>query len=147
MIRYLQVQQDKPVNVMRIASEAMTTGMAVSIDHANGEVDKATGIGYYLVDVPRDYDGAHAAFNYPDDEFEDIALGARVITIPASVGDRFATDQITATDLTVGDPLDVADGLFVEATSSDAYGWVYGGAYADPTGTLHIVERVPNATV
>ena len=64
MIRYLQVQQDKPVNVMRIASEAMTTGMAVSIDHANGEVDKATGIGYYLVDVPRDYDGAHAAFNY-----------------------------------------------------------------------------------
>jgi hypothetical protein len=147
MLRYLQVQQDKPVSVMRVASEAMTTGMAVSIDYANGEVDKATGIGYYLVDVPRNYDGANSAFNYPDDEFEDIALGDRVIQIPVSIGDRFATNQITATGLSAGDPLDVAAGLFKEATSGDAYGWVYGGTYADPTGTLHIVERVPNATV
>ena len=147
MLRYLQVQQDKPVNVMRVASEAMTTGMAVSIDYANDEVDKATGIGYYIVDVPRNYDGANAAFNYPDDEFEDIASGARVLTIPTSIGDRFATDQITVTGLTKGDPLDVSAGLFQEATSGDAYGWVYGGTFADPTGTLHIVERVANATV
>ena len=147
MLRYLQVQQDKPVSVMRIASEAMKTGMAVSIDHANGEVDKATGIGYYIVDVPRNYDGVNAVFNYPDDGFEDIASGARVITIPASVGDRFATNQITASGLSVGDPLDVSAGVFQEATAGDAYGWVYGGTYPDPTGTLHIVERVPNATV
>lgn len=147
MIRYLQVQQDKPVSVMRVASEAMTTGMAVSIDHANGEVDKATGIGYYIVDVPRNYDGANAAFNYPDDEFEDIASGARVITIPTAVGDRFAVNQITAAGLTKGAPLDVASGLFVAATTGDAYGWVYGGTFADPTGTLHIIERVSNATV
>jgi hypothetical protein len=132
---------------MRIASEAMTTGMAVAIDYANEEVDKATGIGYYLVDVPRNYDGVNAVFNYPDDEFEDIAQGDRVIVIPTSIGDRFATNQIVSTGLEKGDPLDVASGVFQEATSGDAYGWVYGGTYADPTGTLHIVERVPNATV
>lgn len=147
MLRLLQVLGHKPNKAMYVASEDMKQGMAVSIDHANGEVDKATGLGEYLVQVSPKYEGLNAVVPPLDDAFEDIASGDKVILIPTFIGERYATDQITTTGLTAGDPLDVAAGLFQEATSSDAYCWIYGGTYLDTTGTLHIVERVPNATV
>lgn len=147
MIRYLTPLGNRPIKANYKASEAMTQGMAVSLDHANAEVDKATGVGHYLVDVPKSYTGINAIVNPEDDAFESIASGTFVNVVPTFIGDRFATDQVTPTGLTVGDPLDVTAGVFAEATSSDAYQWIYGGTYSDPTGTMYIIERVAAATV
>lgn len=148
MLRYLQVQGNRPVNAIRKVSADMKQGMVVSVDYANDEMDKATGVGYYLVDIARNYDGINAAIFYPDDHFEDIEEGLMALQITPTLGDRFATDQLTIGALKKGDPIKAVAGLFVAAESSDAYGWVYQGTYADPTGkTLYIVERVPNATV
>lgn len=147
MIRYLTPLGNRPIKANYKASEAMTQGMAVSLATANAEVDKATGVGDYLVDVPKSFTGLYAIVNPEDDAFEDIAAATFVNVVPTYIGDRFATDQVITTGLTIGDPLDVAAGLFQEATSSDAYQWVYGGTYSDPTGTLYIVERVAKATV
>lgn len=147
MLRILTPLGNRPIKATYKASEAMYQGMAVSLDTANAEVDKATGVGDYIVDVPKSYTGLYAIVNPEDDAFESIASGTIVNVIPAYIGDRFATDQIATTGLSVGDPLDVAAGLFREATSGDAYQWVYGGTYSDPTGTMHIVERVAKATV
>lgn len=147
MLRILTPLGNRPIKATYMASEAMYQGMAVSLDTANAEVDKATGVGDYIVDVPKSYTGLYAIVNPEDDAFESIASGTIVNVIPAYIGDRFATDQITTTGLSTGDPLDVADGLFIEATSTDSYQYIYGGTYADPTGTLHIVERVAKATV
>lgn len=147
MLRILTPLGNRPIKATFKASEAMKQGMAVALDIADAEVDKATGVGDYIVDVPKKYEGLYSIVNPEDNAFEDIAAGDLVLVIPTYIGDRFATDQITTTSLSVGDPLDVASGLFIEATSSDAYQYVYGGTYADPTGTLHIVERVAKATV
>jgi hypothetical protein len=147
MLRNLTPLGNRPIKADYKAGAAMTQGMAVSLDHANAEVDKATGVGDYLVDIPKSYTGIYAIVNPEDDAFESIAQGAFVNVIPTYVGDRFATDQVTTTGLSVGDPIDATAGVFAEATSSDAYQWIYGGTYADTTGTLYIVECVPNATV
>ena len=147
MLRILQTTQGKPIKATYRASEAMYQGMGVSLDHVNNEVDKATGVGDYIVDVPKAYEGLYAVVNPADNAFESIASGALVDVIPTFVGDRFATNQITSAGLSKGDPLDVGAGLFIKATSGDAYQYVYGGTYADPTGTLHIVERVAKASV
>ena len=147
MLRILTPLGNRPIKATYMASEAMYQGMAVSLDTANAEVDKATGVGDYIVDVPKSYTGLYAIVNPEDDAFESIASGTIVNVIPTYIGDRFATNQITTTGLGTGDPLDVANGLFIEATSADSYQYIYGGTYADPTGTLHIVERVAKATV
>lgn len=147
MLRVLTPLGNRPIKADFVASEDMEQGMAVSLDIPDKEVDKATGVGDYIVDVPKSYTGLYAIVNPEDDAFESIASDTIVNVIPAYIGDRFATDQITTTGLTVGEPLDVANGVFIEATTGDAYQWVYGGVYPDPTGTLHIVERVSKGTV
>ena len=147
MLRILTPLGNRPIKATFVASEDMKQGMAVSLDIPNAEADKATGVGDYIVDVPKKYEGLYSIVNPEDDAFEDIESGDLVLVIPTYIGDRFATDQITTAGLSAGEPLDVAAGLFVEATSADAYQYIYGGTYADPTGTLHIVERVANATV
>jgi len=147
MLRNLTPLGNRPIKADFKAGAAMTQGMAVSLDYANSEVDKATGVGDYLVDIPKSYTGLYSIVNPEDDAFEDIAQYAFVNVIPTYVGDRFATDQVTTTGLSVGDPIDATAGVFAEATTGDAYQWVYGGTYADPTGTLYIIERVAKATV
>lgn len=147
MLRMLTPLGNRPIKATYTASADMKQGMAVSLDHENQEVDLATGVGDYLVDVPKKYEGIYSVVNPEDDAFEDIEDGDTVLVIPTYVGDRFATDQITTTGLAAGDPMDVAAGLFQEATSADAYQWIYCGTYADPTGTMHIIERVAKGTV
>jgi len=147
MLRVLTPLGNRPIKADFVASEDMKQGMAVSLDIPNKEVDKATGVGDYIVDVPKRYEGIYAIVNPEDNAFEDIKAGTKVNVYPTYVGDRFATNQVTTTNLQVGEPLDVANGVFVEATTGDAYQWVYGGVYPDPTGTLHIVERVSKGTV
>lgn len=147
MLRILTPLGGRPIKATYTASENMVQGMSVSLDTENAEVDKATGNGDYIVDVPKSYTGIYSVVNPKDDDFEEIASGKLVNVIPAYLGDRFATDQVTATGLDIGDPLKVVAGLFVAATSTNTSQWVYGGTYADPTGTLHIVERVPAIVV
>lgn len=147
MLRYLQVNANKPIKVT-YASEIMKQGMAVSADYANDEVDKATGIGEFLVDVPKSYNGIDAIIAPADNAFEDIAAADKVLRIPTYVGERYATSALTIGSLTVGAAIKAASGLFVAAVSQDLYGWVYGGLYDDPTGeTMYIIERVATATV
>lgn len=148
MLRELQTFGQKPIKATYVASEDMTQGMAVSIDHANGEVDKATGIGEFLVDVPKNYDGEYSYKNPTDDAFEAITDGDTVLVIPTLPGERYATDQLTVGNPAVakGAYLKVASGLFVAAAQNDAVAWVYGGTYTDPTGTMYIVERVDATT-
>ena len=96
MLRYLQTIGSKPIKATYVASAAMKQGMAVSLDTANGEIDIATGVGDYLVDVPKSYTGLNAIVNPFDDAFEDIALGQKALVIPTFLGERYATDQITS---------------------------------------------------
>jgi hypothetical protein len=149
MLRELQTFGQKPIKATYVASEDMTQGMAVSIDHANEEVDKATGIGEFLVDVPKNYDGEYSYKNPTDDAFEDISDGDIVLVVPTLPGERYATDQLTVGNPAVakGAYLKVASGLFVAAAQNDSAGWVYGGTYTDPTGAMHIIERVSTVTV
>lgn len=147
MLRMLQVKANKPIKTTYAAGATMTTGMLVSLDHVNSEVDKATDAGYYLVDIEKNYDGINAVVPPEDDTCEAIAQYAKVKVIPTEIGERYATDQITISGVSVGDPLEATAGLFTEATSGDTYRWVYCGTLADPTGTLYIVECVPAATV
>lgn len=147
MLRILTPLGGRPIKATYTASENMVQGMSVSLDTENAEVDKATGNGDYIVDVPKSYTGIYSVVNPKDDDFEEIASGKLVNVIPAYLGDRFATDQVTALGLDVGDPLTAAAGLFVKATAPSTSQWVFGGTYADPTGTLYIVERVPSIVV
>jgi hypothetical protein len=149
MLRDLITFSNKPVTATFKASENMTMGMAVSIDYANDEVDKATGIGEFLVTVPKKYEGEYSYKNPTDDAFEAILDGDTVNVIPTVVGESYATDQLTVGNPAVakGAYLKVASGLFVAAAQNDSAGWVYGGAYSDPTGAMHVIERVSTVTV
>ena len=147
MLRFLTPLGNRPIKATYTAAENMYQGMGVTISTANGTCSKATGVGDYIVDVPKSYTGLYAVVNPEDDTFESIASGTVVNVIPTFIGDRIATDQLTIASLVIGDPMDVASGLFIEATSGDSYQWVYGGTYSDPTGTMYIAERVALATV
>lgn len=147
MLRFLKVQENKPIQQLE-ASENMTSGMAVTIDFANDEVDKATATtGIYLVDSAPNYNGINAVVGAADDAFEAITDGDKVNVIPTFIGERYATDQFTLASAVKGDYLKAASGLFVEAAGSDICEWIYGGTYSDPTGTMYIIERVAPATV
>lgn len=144
MIRYLQVVQGKPVRHMKAAA-AMKQGAPVAQTLSAGTVAADTGVGDYLVDVDMNYDGMNAIMTPMDNAAENIAEGADVLMITPLPGERYATTELTAAGLAVGDPLVTSAGKFVKATASASgvpYQWIYGGAYDDPTGTMYIVERV-----
>ena len=144
MIRYLQVVQGKPIRHLKAAA-ALTRGAVVAQDVKAGTVSAATGTGDYLLDVDPNYDGLNAVINPTDGEFENIDNGADVLVIPALFGERYATTEVTAAGLAVGDPLVAKAGKFEKAVQGAAdvtYHWVYGGTYDDPTGTMYIIERV-----
>lgn len=147
MLRYLQTQQNKPVEILPVDGDTKR-GAVVYKDIATGEIKAlVSGVGEALVDVSLTYDGANAATNPVESAFETIADTAKAVYVPAVLGDRFATDQITATYAKKGHPLTVANGKFVKAAGAATYQWVYGGRYSDPTGiATHIVERVVPGT-
>ena len=147
MLRYLQTQQNKPVEVLPVDGETIR-GAVVYKDVANGKIKALTsGLGDGLVDVSYTYDGANSASNPVERSYETIADGAKAIYVPAVIGDRFVTTEITATYAKKGHPLTASEGKFVKAAGGAAYQWVYGGQYRDPMGIMtHIVERVAPAT-
>lgn len=143
MLRELNVVANKP-RQFAVTSAAVTNGMVVAKNYATETIAAATGAGDYFVEAQKNYDGINSVVAPTDGDFETIASGAAAILIPTYVGERYATSAC-ATGLTKGDPLTVSNGSFVEQASG-TYQWVYGGTYADPTGTLYIVEKVPVAT-
>lgn len=147
MLRHLQVVENKPIKTTFVTSAEMYQGMGVSLDFANSEIDKATGVGDYLVDIPKSYTGLYSIVNPEDDAFEVIASGANALVVPTYVGEIYATDQLTIGTLSVGDPLKVASGLFVAAAQGNSYQWIYKGTHSDPTGTMYKIERVALGTV
>lgn len=146
MLRFLQVNEIKPIKLMKAGAD-LKRGAVVADDFATDVVTAATGAGDYLVDVPKNYDGINALITPKEKDFEDIKTDALVQRIPTHLGERYATTEVTAAGLAVGDPLAATAGKFVKATSG-TYQWVYCGPYADPTGlAMYIVERVSPTTV
>ena len=147
MIRYLQTQQNKPVEVLPVDGET-TRGAVVYKDIATGKIKAlSSGLGDALVDVSYTYDGSNAASNPVERSYETIADGAKAIYVPAALGDRFAVSEITATYAKKGHPLTATNGKFVKAAGASSFQWVYGGQYLDPMGVMtHIVERVAPGT-
>ena len=147
MLRYLQTQQNKPVEVLPVDGDT-ARGAVVYKDIATGKIKALTsGLGDALVDVSNTYDGINAMTNPVERTYEMIEDGAKAIYVPAILGDRFAVSEITATHAKKGHPLTAANGAFVKAAGAASYQWVYGGQYRDPMGVMtHIVERVAPAT-
>lgn len=143
MLRYLQVNEKKPLALMK-AGEDMKKGAPVVKDYTDGTVDKATATeGIFLVDKANNYDGINAVIPQNDGGFEDIKSGEVVITIPTYVGERYATSELTVGSLKVGDFLKASDGKFVAGVTNDVCNFVYQGEYDDPCGIkLYIVEVV-----
>lgn len=140
MIRLLQ-GKSRPVEYVT-ASADMVTGTVVT--KAGKTVAVAVdGTGDYLADAQKTYTGLNAVVNPTDAASTVIASGAMCVSVPAYLGDRFASSEVTRNYADKGDPMVVSNGKFVKAASANAYQWVYGGEYQDPAGTLHIVERVP----
>ena len=142
MLRFLQVVENKPIKIVK-ASEDMTRG-AVVADSFSGTVSKASGVGSYLVDVAKNYDGINSIIEPTDGAFETIASGATVLRVPTLLGERYATTELTIGTLVVGNPIVASSGKFVKAGVSTEYEWVYGGTYADPsvTAPMYIIEKV-----
>jgi hypothetical protein len=148
MLRYLQVQQNKPVEILPADGE-MVRGAVVYKDIVNGKIKAlSSGLGEALIDAAPVYDGYAAATNQPERYFDTIADGAKAIYVPAAIGDRFAVTSIIATYAKKGDPLTVSNGAFVKAAGGATYQWIYDGKHLDPSIAVpaHVVERVAPAT-
>ena len=147
MLRFLQVTEGKELPI-RTAAEAMTRGGLITVDYTDDTVDKATAnTGFSFVDVAPNYDGINAMVSPTDSAFEDISDGALIITVPAYVGERYATSELTIGTLSKGDLIVASSGKFVAASSGTAE-WRYGGLHSDPSGiTMYIVEKVAPTSV
>lgn len=150
MLRRLQTVSGKNIDVQMKADVAMTRGMVVQKNFANGEaIMPASQAGLYFVD--RDvqptglmaYEGEISDY---DTRLETIAIGDFVQLEKPVVGERYATDQFVADNLVVGGYMDVSTAA--DATlgklihSADASKFMYAGTMSDNGHTLAIVEIV-----
>lgn len=148
MLRELQTQSGKNIDAMYKADVAMVTGMAVVKNFADKTADlpaAATTDGFFFVNKQRVPTGANCAkvdMSDYDTNFTGIALGEAVTLTAPVIGERYATDQFTATGLAVGNALMVGiDGKFAKATATSVpTRYIYGGTYDDAGHTLAIVE-------
>jgi hypothetical protein len=147
MFRYLQTQQNKPVEILPVDGDT-ARGAVVTKDIENGTIKAVTtGLGEGFVDAAHKYEGFNAAINPTERTFELITDGELAVYIPATIGDRFATSEVTSTYAKKGHPLTASSGKLVKAAGGATYQWIYGGKYVDPMGvTIDIVERVAPAT-
>lgn len=139
MLRFLEVTEGKQIQIVK-AGAALKRGAPVAKSVANDNVTAATGDPLFLVDNAPNYDGVNAAIIPDDAAFEDIASGTLCLAVPAYVGERYATTELTVGSLSKGDTLTASAGKFVAGENGK---WAYGGTYSDPTGlTMYIVERI-----
>lgn len=136
----VQAHEMKPI-MNCVAGEALVNGAPVAYDAANASLTKASAETNYIVVAAENFNGHNACIEPNDAAFEEIKSGALCLRFPVEVGDVIATDQITATGLTVGDYVVPSAGKFVESENATAY--VYGGEYDNPWGlSMHRVERI-----
>lgn len=145
MLRFLQVKENKPLDILT-AGAAMLRGTVVSTDAENLELNAlSSGYGDFFVDGPKHYESLYSIINPSDIVDDTIASGAKCTRVPTYLGEIYATSEATPGYADVGDPMNVSSGKLIKATGETAYQWVYGGTYDDPTETLYIVEKVePN---
>lgn len=148
MLRELQTQVGKNVDAMYKADVAMKVGMAVVKDFANKTADMpaaATKDGFFFVTkerVPTGINCAKTDMSDYDANFIDIAAGEPVKLISPAIGERYATDQFTATGLAVGNAVMVGiDGKFAKATATSVpTRFIYTGTVVENGHTLAIIE-------
>jgi len=146
MLRDLQVKKNKPIEIMTTAAE-MIRGTVVTKDLSAGTVAAATsGLGEYLVNGSKEYTGIYAVVNPTDTIHDTLAAAAKCQVVNTSVGERYASSEVTVGTADIGDPMNVSNGKFVKAAGASAYQWVYGGLQVDPTARLPIIEKVMPAT-
>lgn len=148
MLKILQDISGSNVQILK-AGENLKRGAVVQIEHgANKSVKGGAADEVYLVDVPKNYDGINSIIEPTETAFEEIKSGDKVLVIAALTGTRYATTEVTATGLTVGDKLCASAGKFVKADTGKDYSFIYDGVYDNPYGlNMYIVERVRTETV
>lgn len=140
MLRIIEGHTNKALSVMYTASAALKRGAFVTPDESDLTVGPATGATQYLVDVPKNYDGINSVIEPSDGDFEDIAVGDRVILVPVLIGEKYATSEVTKGSLTAGDKIAATAGKAAASADGD---WEYCGEYSDPTGiAMYVVKRV-----
>ena len=146
MLRDLQVKKNKPIEIMTTGAE-MVRGTVVTKDLATGAVSAASsGLGEYFVNGSKEYTGIYAVVNPTESIHDTLAAGAKCQVVNTSVGERYASSEVTTGTADIGDPMNVSNGKFIKAAGASAYQWIYGGLHIDPTGRLPIVEKVAPAT-
>lgn len=148
MLRELRTGTGKVVDATYKADVAMVTGMAVVKNYTDKTADMPTAAtvdGFFFVNkerVPTGVNCARGDMSDYDDNFVKIALGDPVKLIAPVVGERYATDQFTDTDLVVGDALMVGtNGKFARATNTTVSSrFIYTGTVTDNGHTLAVVE-------
>ena len=150
MLRRLQTVTNKNIDGQMKANVAMTRGMLVQKDYANGKaIMPASQVNLFWVD--RDvqatglmsYEGEISDY---DTRLETIALGDFVQLEKPLSGERFATDQFVATSLTADCYVEVsiADdatlGKVIYKSSASPYKYV--GVYTDNGVTMALIEVV-----
>lgn len=149
MLRFLKVTEGKPIQILPVSAETKR-GAPVTIDKANSEIDNATAVsGFGLVDIAASYDGINAVISHNDAAFETIALGDDALYVEGQVGEKYATTEVTATNLEIGNLLKAASGKFVTGANTELCEWIYQGEYSDPTGlSMYAVSKsLPKAVV
>lgn len=134
MLKHLIRHQDKGILEV-VASAAMNRGTPLE----GGE---------YFADKELEYNDINAVIEPVEKDNDVIAKDALYLKEPTMLGERYATTELTAAGLSVGDMVAVANGKFVKPTATGSCIWKYQGTYENPFGVdMYIVERVPATTV
>lgn len=145
MLRRLQTIDGKNIDVMCKAGADLVRGMVVQKDlEAGTAILPADQTGLYFVDKdnqPIGLMGYEGDLSEYDERLENIKTGEHVQLEKMFSGERYATDQIVAEGLAVGDKLDAgADGKLTAAAVDSVSNLIYGGAYNDNGHVLGIVQ-------
>lgn len=147
MLRELQTTTGKVYDATNKASVKMVVGMGVVKDYENKTVkfpSAATDVGVFFVTKEKIAKGIYAGlgeFSDYENMFMDIEAGELVKLVPIVKSERYATDQVTTTDLAKGDYLALGtDGKFSKSSNSTRF--VYGGTQTVDTHVLHVIEAI-----
>lgn len=151
MYRRLQSNFGKTKDATFTAGEAMVKGMLVVKDYATKEVNlpaDAVGTNVFIVDFDPATTGLLAVQDNVsdyDERLNTIAEDAKVTLELLEVGEVYATDQFTATDIAVGDALQAgADGLLAKKATGTSPLVATDISYDDAGNTLLAFEVTEN---
>lgn len=149
MLRYLQVVKHRNIpNVICLSAAKRGSFVSVrtEVPSTDSTVDLGAGLGSYILDKPESFDGIHSIYEPDWADSDDIAANERCLMIPSLLGVRYASTEVVATGLAVGDLLTAnASGQLVKAATGDTAIWRFGGPMDKQVidnMTLYVVERV-----